>query len=209
MQTKSLNSVFVPGSSNKLMIVLHGLGDSANGFLWLPEELKTNELNYLFVNAPNEYYEGYSWYDFQSPFEAEGIKESRQRLFELIEELKNYGYGPKDLTWFGFSQGCLMCLEIGLHYPAKFAGICGVSGYLNNNRVELKTQISEFAKEQNWLITYGSQDQIVPAIRTQKDLQYLNEELGIPIKGHMFRKAHTIDFMEEFPLIQDWVKNLI
>ena len=35
------------------MIVLHGLGDSMEGYRWLPEALQLPWLNYLLVNAPD------------------------------------------------------------------------------------------------------------------------------------------------------------
>jgi len=50
--------------SKRLLIMLHGLGDSIAGYGWMPEALNLPWLNYLLVNAPDSYYGGYSWYDF-------------------------------------------------------------------------------------------------------------------------------------------------
>ncbi len=50
--------------STRLMIVLHGLGDSMEGYRWLPPALRLPWMNYLLANAPDEYYGGYSWFDF-------------------------------------------------------------------------------------------------------------------------------------------------
>ena len=47
----------------RLMIVLHGLGDSMEGYRWLPEAMQLPWLNYLLVNAPDPYYGGFAWYD--------------------------------------------------------------------------------------------------------------------------------------------------
>jgi len=65
-----------PGS-RRLMIMLHGLGDSIEGYRWLPEALNLPWLNYLLVNAPDEYYGGYSWYDFAGNI-APGVARSRK-----------------------------------------------------------------------------------------------------------------------------------
>ena len=54
----------VERGSRRLMIVLHGLGDSMDGYRWLPNALRVPSLNYLLVNGPDEYYGGHSWYDF-------------------------------------------------------------------------------------------------------------------------------------------------
>ena len=50
--------------SDWLMVVLHGLGDSMEGYRWMPEAIGLPWLNYLLVNAPDDYHGGYSWYDF-------------------------------------------------------------------------------------------------------------------------------------------------
>ncbi len=56
-----LQSQFVPARqapSNRLVVMLHGLGDSMEGYQWLPDGLGLPWLNYLFVNAPDPYYGG-------------------------------------------------------------------------------------------------------------------------------------------------------
>src|SRR2546423_4479205 len=45
--------------SRRLMIMLHGLGDSIEGYRWVPEAFDLPWLNYLLVNAPDEYYGGF------------------------------------------------------------------------------------------------------------------------------------------------------
>jgi hypothetical protein len=54
--------------SKSLMVVLHGLGDSMEGYRWLPDAMGLPWLNYLIVNAPDDYSSGFSWYDiFENP----------------------------------------------------------------------------------------------------------------------------------------------
>ena len=52
-----LDTEFIPAvqKSSRLMVVLHGLGDSVAGFRWLPEALGLPWMNYLLVNAPDDY----------------------------------------------------------------------------------------------------------------------------------------------------------
>ncbi len=113
--------------SRRLFIMLHGLGDSIEGYRWLPEALDLPWLNYLLVNAPDEYYGGYSWYDFVGDI-APGVARSRELLFELLDEHRAKGFATEQTTFGGFSQGCLMSIEVGLRYPHRFAGIVGISG---------------------------------------------------------------------------------
>src|ERR1700722_4663227 len=94
-----LETEFIPASKknySRLMVVLHGLGDSAAGFRWLPEALGLPWLNYLLVNAPMPYYVGYAWYDFFGDM-AKGLDQSRKLLFELLDAQRAKGF-PTEQT---------------------------------------------------------------------------------------------------------------
>ena len=58
------------GGTRRLMVMLHGLGDSIEGYRWLPEAMALPWLNYLLVNAPDDYYGGYSWFDYPDTLQA-------------------------------------------------------------------------------------------------------------------------------------------
>src|SRR5438309_7912694 len=126
-----LHSEFIPARENsrRLMIMLHGLGDSIEGFRWLPDALGLPWLNYLLVNAPDSYFGGYSWYDFAGDA-SPGITRSRKMLFELLDHFREKGFSTEQTIVSGFSQGCLMTWEAGLYYPHRFAGLVGISGYV-------------------------------------------------------------------------------
>src|SRR5690606_5416501 len=85
----------IPGPRERLVVVLHGLGDSLAGWSFLPDALRVPELSYLFVNAPDPYYGGYSWYDFMGDKEP-GVLRSRALLLELLDELKEQGVAATD-----------------------------------------------------------------------------------------------------------------
>ena len=110
------------------MVVLHGLGDSAEGFLWIQDRLSIDSLDYVLLNAPTPYYTGFRWYDLP-PNQAPGIANSRKLLDEVFSQIEKQGYTPDRTFLFGFSQGCLMTLEFGARYKRPLAGYIGVSGY--------------------------------------------------------------------------------
>src|SRR6266540_6238905 len=107
-------------NSRRLMVMLHGLGDSIEGYRWLPEVMRLPWLNYLLVNAPDEYYGGFAWYDFARDL-LPGVKRSRKLLFDLLDGLRAQGYPSELTTLGGFSRGCLMSVEVGLRYPHRLA----------------------------------------------------------------------------------------
>src|SRR5260221_13892533 len=104
--------------SGRLMVVLHGLGDSSAGFHWLPEALGMPWMNYLLVNAPDPYYGGFSWYGFMGDAAAD-VRRSRKLLFELLDQQNAKGFSTENTVLSGFSQGCLITIEVGLHYPRR------------------------------------------------------------------------------------------
>ena len=115
--------------SRRLLIMLHGLGDSAAGYEWMPAALQLPWLNYLLVNAPDPYYGGFSWYDFSGDA-GSGVRRSRQLLFQLLDQQRERGFPAEQTILGGFSQGGLMTIEVGLRYPHLFAGLISISGYV-------------------------------------------------------------------------------
>src|SRR5580700_1291576 len=96
----------VEKGSDRLMIMLHGLGDSLEGYRWWPEALKLPWLNYLLVNAPDEYYGGYSWFDYPGDM-VPGVRRSAQLLTELLDATRAQGFPTEQTILGGFSQGCV------------------------------------------------------------------------------------------------------
>jgi phospholipase/carboxylesterase len=201
-----LHSDFIPAqdeSSRRLWIMLHGLGDSIEGYRWLPEAMQLPGMNYLLVNAPDEYYGGYSWFDFVGGNIVPGVKRSREMLFRLLDAQREKGFATEETTLGGFSQGCLMSLEVGLRYPHRLAGIVGVSGYVCEPDV-LVQELSPVAKQQRILVTHGTQDPLLRLQMIRPQIKML-EDAGLNIEFHQYPKAHTI-VEEELKLIRDFVR---
>jgi phospholipase/carboxylesterase len=197
-----------PGARERLIVVLHGLGDSLNGFSFLPQALKLPEFSYLMLNAPDDYYGGFSWYDFGgqgNPVSSRGIVRSRQLLLELIGELKGQGVGAADIHLFGFSQGCLMAVDVGLRCPEVLGGICGVSGYVGFPG-EYPEKFSAVAREQKFLLTHGVRDAMVPFGPAAEQFAEL-QKLGVPLEFKIYDKDHTI-LPEELEDIRGWFLGL-
>jgi len=190
-------------SSARLMVVLHGLGDSMEGYRWLPDALDLPWLNYALVNAPDPYFGGYSWYDFTGDAST-GICRSRALLFELLDNLRQEGFPSGETTLLGFSQGCLMTWEMGIRYGERFAGLVGISGYVHDPE-ELVSQLSPVALQQRFLITHGTLDPMVPFAEVRKQVEFL-KKVGLDIQWREFVKPHTIAGEEELAVIRRFVR---
>src|SRR2546426_11986039 len=98
-----LDTELVPAvetNSRRLMVVLHGLGDSIEGYRWLPTALRLPWLNYLLVNAPDSYFGGVAWDDFSGDA-GTGGERRRGLLFELLGEERKRGLAGEQTMLFG------------------------------------------------------------------------------------------------------------
>jgi phospholipase/carboxylesterase len=200
---------FIPAQetkSRRLWVMLHGLGDSIEGYRWLPEAMRLPWMNYLLVNAPDEYYGGYSWYNFAGePGDiVPGVERSRKLLIQLLDARRAAGFPTEQTTLGGFSQGCLMSLDVGLRYLHRFAGIVGVSGYVCEPE-KLVQELSPVAKQQRILVTHGTQDTMVPFAASRAQMKLL-ENADLNLQFRAFEKAHTIAGEEEIDVIREFVE---
>ena len=192
------------GSLSHLMIALHGLGDSMEGYRWLPQEMRIPWLNYLLVNAPTPYYGGFSWYDFASTSAGADIEVSRKLLFDLLDDQRARGFATERTVLFGFSQGCLMTIEAGLRYPHEFGGLVGVSGYAFEPEQAIR-KLPPTAVRQRFLLTHGTLDGLIPIGPVRSQISLL-KSAGITIDWREFQKDHTIAGDEELAVIREFVQ---
>jgi phospholipase/carboxylesterase len=190
-------------NSRRLMVVLHGLGDSIAGYQWMPKEMALSWLNYLLVNAPDSYYGGFSWYDFSGE-PAPGVERSCRQLFQMLDLLASKGFPTEQTVLFGFSQGCVMTLEVGFRYPQKFAGLVGVSGYVLDPPALLH-RLSPVAKQQRMLFTHGTLDSLIPCAQVRQQVAML-KAAGLQIEWKQFAKPHSIAGEAELQVIRDFVR---
>ncbi len=200
-----LHSELIPAAepdSRRLMVMLHGLGDSIEGYRWLPEAMDLPWLNYLLVNAPDDYFGGYSWFDLDDM--APGIQRSRKLLFGLLDDLAAKNYPAEQITFGGFSQGSLLAIEAGLRYPRRFAGVVGISGWIFELEKLLK-ELSPVAREQRLLMTHGIADPLVPIEQVRPQIPQL-VAAGIRVEWREFAKDHTIAGEQELSVIRKFVR---
>lgn len=203
------HSVWQPsddGTRNTLMIILHGRGDSPSGWLTWQSELGIPSLNCLLLQAPDDYFGGFSWYDMP-PDQLPGIKRSRDLLKNTFEKIEKAGFKPDQCILFGFSQGCLMTLEFGSRFPQLLKGYVGISGYCYNPEALLKEAVPYVIQQGKWLITHGTHDGVLPVDVTRSQMKLLMDH-GFKMDYREYPKDHNV-IEEEIDEIRDWIKDLI
>ncbi len=203
IETALFKSSFIASAkkSERLMIVLHGKGDSTKPFLAFDKELRIPDMNYLLLNAPKKYLDGYSWYG-DGEFQKGGVLKIRAKMLRLLSELEAQGWKPENIFLFGFSQGCLVSADVAMNYPKKLGGVVGISGYFHffpRWKKGLKKN-----KKTPWLLTHGSKDDVLPIEDTEFGIEKLRSA-GMKVDFIQSDKKHVFK-EEEYPLIRKWVQ---
>lgn len=203
MKNLPLNHTFVPAKvpSKKLMIILHGRGDSSNGFAFLPPYLQIDDMNYILLDAPYEYFGGYSWYDLP-PNQLQGIAYSSGLLAETLDILFEEEFNADESFLFGFSQGSLLTFEFGARYEKVLAGYIAVSGYIYDAK-NLLAEMNPKVKSSRWLCTHGTYDDVLPYATSKAQVETLQNG-GFDITFKTYDKAHNID-EDELKMIRHWL----
>ena len=199
-----LNNIFIPSkiASKKMMVILHGRGDSSRGFTFLPSYLKLDDMNYLLLNAPYFYYGGFSWYDLP-PNQLEGITYSSSILTDIFDTLFEEEFNAEESFLFGFSQGALMTFEFGARYEKVLKGYIAISGYIYDPKKLLK-EMNPNVNHSNWLCTHGTYDDILPFEPTSSQIEFLQKK-GFDITFKSYPKGHSVA-EDEVQMISEWIK---
>ena len=154
---------------NNAVILLHGYGGDGNDIAPVTINWKRFLPNTIFIcpDGPETCSinpTGYQWFDLNSEDEEYITKkalEAEKILKKFIAEIKNeFDLLNSNICLSGFSQGCMMSINVGLSEKEKFAGILGFSGKVIN-KIDLDSRI--FSKPSTLLI-HGDQDEIVPPV---------------------------------------------
>jgi len=199
-----LDNIFISSEvpSKKLMIILHGRGDSSEGFVNLPDFIKIPEMNYLLLDAPFEYFGGHSWYQLP-PDQLPGIEYSSELLTQTLNTVFSEEFNAQESFLFGFSQGSLLTFEFGARYEKVLAGYIGVSGYIYDAQ-KLLEDLNPKAAASSWLCTHGTYDIVLDYETSKKQIQTLQEG-GFEIEFKTYEKEHNVD-RDELTMISEWMK---
>lgn len=199
-----LENIFIPSKvpSKKLMIILHGRGDSSTGFVGFPPFLALDDMNYILFDAPFEYFSGQSWYQLP-PDQLPGIEYSATLLTKDLDTLFESDFEADESFLFGFSQGSLLTFEFGARYHKVLAGYIAVSGYIYDAPLLLE-DMNPDVNAGNWLCTHGTSDMVLP-YETSKEQVKILQDGGFDIEFKTYDKDHSIA-RDELEMISKWIK---
>ena len=152
---------------NSVIILLHGYGGDGKDISTLSLNWKRFLPNTIFF-CPNGHEKcqinpnGYQWFDLSNDDPKYILNESlnaEKILNNYINEIK-YELGIKNsqICLSGFSQGCMMSINLGLTSNEKYNCVVGFSGKI----IDQKNLSERITSKTNTLLIHGDQDQIVP-----------------------------------------------
>ena len=150
------------------IILLHGYGGDGNDISMLTLNWKRHLPNTVFI-CPNGHEtcpinpSGYQWFDLtkdDSSYILEQSLKSEKKIKKFIDEIKKeFNLTNDKICLSGFSQGCMMSLNVGLTSEEKFLCIIGFSGKIIN-KDNLKSRVKNSTET---LLIHGDADQVVPS----------------------------------------------
>ena len=168
----SLNTTIIkPDQNNKInnaVILLHGYGGDGKDISMLTLNWKRFLPNTVFL-CPNGYEKcsinqsGFQWFDLSKDdpkYITEQSLKAEQIIKKYINEVKElYKLNSSKICLSGFSQGCMMAINIGLTSDENFNCIVGFSGKIIDKN-NLAKRISSTTK---MLLLHGDKDAVVPS----------------------------------------------
>jgi len=151
---------------NQAVILLHGYGGDGKDISMLPLNWKRFLPNTIFL-CPNGHERctinpsGYQWFDLTKgdpKYILEQSKKAELKLQQFIEEVKNkYDLTDGQICLSGFSQGCMMSINLGLLNNENYNCVVGFSGKIINQIDLAKRKISST----KMLLIHGDRDAVV------------------------------------------------
>ena len=203
MMTFCLESTIIVPEKDKeiinVVILLHGYGGDGKDISTLALNWKRHMPNTIFI-CPNGHEicqinpSGFQWFDLTKDDPNYILNESlkaEKKINRFLDEVKEeYNLENKQICLSGFSQGCMMSINVGLTVEQAFSCIIGFSGKIIDKE-NLKKRRKNLTST---LLIHGDQDDIVSPthLLEAKDF-FLREKVNI--ETHLIKNCgHHIPF---------------
>jgi len=201
------------------VIWMHGLGADGNDFVPIVNEILPAGLGirFVFPHAPtrpvtiNNGYVMRAWYDIvgsdlTNRGDEAGIRDSQQRIEQLIAREESRGILPSRLVLAGFSQGGVIALHTGLRHPERLAGILALSTYLAMPQ-KLPAEADPANRDVPIFMAHGIADGMIRLDWAETSRRALAAN-GHPVEWHTYPMEHSV-CMEEVRDLGEWLVRVL
>ena len=151
---------------NNVVVLLHGYGGDGEDISMLANNWRRYMPNTVFL-CPNGHERckinptGYQWFDLTIDSKEYILKESlkaEKKINQFLDEVKDeYKIDNDKIILSGFSQGCMMSINLGLTSEKEFNCVVGFSGKI----ISLDSLKKRRLNRTSVLLIHGDQDDIV------------------------------------------------
>ena len=195
--TFCLDSIIIEPEDNKqinsAIILLHGYGGDGKDISMLSINWKRHLPNTVFI-CPNGHEKcsinssGFQWFDLTNDdpmYILDQSTKAENKLIKFIEEIKShYNLENDRICLSGFSQGCMMSINLGLNSSKEYNCIVGFSGkIINQENLKKRKKIST-----KTILIHGDADQVVSPnfLLEAKDFLIRN---NVEIETHLIKNC--------------------
>tara|TARA_B110000263_G_C15210272_1_gene464867 strand:+ start:41 stop:727 length:687 start_codon:yes stop_codon:yes gene_type:complete len=212
--TFCLNTIIIKPENNapikNAIILLHGYGGDGKDISMLGLNWKRFLPNTIFL-CPDAHEicsissSGFQWFDLtrEDPiYILEECKKAEEKLNKFINEVKNeYKIKNSQICLSGFSQGCMISINLGLTSSEDYNCIVGFSGKIINKndllkRITSKTKI---------LLFHGDVDTVVPSTNLLDAKDFLIRN-GVEVITNMLKNCDHHIPVEASSRALDYIK---
>jgi len=205
--TFSFNTSIIKPEKNisitSAIILLHGYGGTGKDISILPNTVFLCPDGYERCSInPN----GYQWFNLSDDdpnYILEESKKSEKKINEFIKEVKkNYNLKNSQICLSGFSQGCMMSINLGLTTNENYNCVVGFSGKIIDKKDLLKRKTSST----KMLLMHGDMDAVVPPnnLLEAKDFMIRN---NIQVDTKLIKNCDHHIPIEASSLALNYIKN--
>ena len=192
------------------IILLHGYGGDGKDISMLSLNWKRFLTNTVFL-CPNAHERcsinpnGFQWFDLtkEDPkYILEQSIKAEKQLHQFIDEIKKeYNLKNSQISLCGFSQGCMMSINLGLTSNENFNCIVGFSGKIINKDNLSRRKISNT----KMLLLHGDLDEVVPSVNLLEAKDFLIRN-NIEVETKMIRNCGHHIPVEASSLALEYIK---
>ena len=178
---------------NNLVVLFHGYGGDGKDISMLTLNWKRHMPNTIFI-CPNGHEvcpinpSGYQWFDLTKDDPYYILNESlkaEKKINKFLDEVKEeYNLYNNQIILSGFSQGCMMSINVGLTAEQAYRCIIGFSGKIINIQ-NLKMRKKNLT---NTLLIHGDKDDIVSPTHLLEAKDFLLRE-KVNVDTHLIKNC--------------------
>ena len=198
---------------NHVVVLFHGYGGDGKDISMVTLNWRRYMPNTIFI-CPNGYEtcainpSGYQWFDLTKDDPDYILNESlkaEKKINKFLNEIKKeYKLENKQISLSGFSQGCMMSINVGLTAQEAYRCIIGFSGKIIDKE-SLKIRRKNYTKV---LLIHGDQDDIVSPTHLLEAKDFLLRE-KVNVETHLIKNCgHHIPIEASSVALKYIMKNI-